>query len=190
MAVLQSEPLPGSLNANRRLSQWLTIESAGRVTIHPGKVEIGQGILTALAQIAADELDVALSRVAVRPASTDLSPNEGVTSGSRSITDSGLALRHACAAARQIFLSVTAQRTGVPLDRSESTMDASSVLLEKSALIGTYRAANCSNANPRRAFKPNRSQNARFPVKLQRGLIFPTKFLVRHASFTTSVYPE
>jgi CO/xanthine dehydrogenase Mo-binding subunit len=116
IAVRQSEPLPGSLNANRRLSQWLTIESAGRVTIHPGKVEIGQGILTALAQIAADELDVALSRVGVRPASTDLSPNEGVTSGSRSITDSGLALRHACAAARQIFLSVTAQRTGVPLE--------------------------------------------------------------------------
>ena len=115
-AAATKAPLPGSLHANRRLSQWLTIEAAGRITIHPGKVEIGQGILTALAQIAADELDVALWRVAVQPASTDASPNEGVTSGSRSVTDSGLAFRHACAAARQIFLSVTAQRAGVPLE--------------------------------------------------------------------------
>lgn len=109
--------LPGSLNANRNLSQWIEFQRAGRVTIRPGKVEIGQGILTALAQIAADELDVALARVDVKAASTDISPNEGVTSGSRSVTESGLALRHACAAARGIFLSVAAQRTGVSLDQ-------------------------------------------------------------------------
>jgi CO/xanthine dehydrogenase Mo-binding subunit len=109
--------LPGSLNSNRRLSQWLEFHKAGRVTICPGKVEIGQGILTALAQIAADELDVALSRVDVKAASTDASPNEGVTSGSRSVTESGMALRYACAGARQIFLSVVAQRTGVPIEQ-------------------------------------------------------------------------
>jgi CO/xanthine dehydrogenase Mo-binding subunit len=135
MAAAQKEPLPGSLNANRRLSQWVTIEPAGRVTIHPGKVEIGQGILTALAQIAADELDVALSRIAVRPASTDSSPNEGVTSGSRSVADSGLALRHACAAARHIFLSVTAQRTGVPLEAIR-VVDGS--FIGPAGQIGTY----------------------------------------------------
>src|SRR3974390_64972 len=111
-AAATKAPLPGSLHANRQLSQWLTIEAAGRITIHPGKVEIGQGILTALAQIAADEPHVALWRVAVQPASTDASPNEGVTSGSRSVTDSGLAFRHACAAARQIFFSVTVPRPG------------------------------------------------------------------------------
>jgi CO/xanthine dehydrogenase Mo-binding subunit len=117
-APAESKPrLPGSLNANRILSQWITFEAARRVTIHPGKVEIGQGILTALAQIAADELDVAFERVDVKAAATDASPDEGVTSGSRSIVDSGMAIRHACAAARSIFLSVVAQRTGVSIDQ-------------------------------------------------------------------------
>ncbi len=110
----ENPALPGSLKANSRLSQWIEITPNGRITIRTGKVEIGQGILTALSQIAADELDVALWRVGVRSASTDISPNEGVTSGSRSITESGLALRHVCAAARSIFISVAAQKTGVP----------------------------------------------------------------------------
>ena len=105
--------LPGSLNANRRLSQWVQFHRDKRVTILPGKVEIGQGILTALAQISADELDVAFERVELKAATTDESPNEGVTSGSRSIVESGMALRHACAAIKEIFLSVVAQRTGV-----------------------------------------------------------------------------
>ncbi len=108
--------LPGSLEANRRLSAWLRLLPGGRVVVTPGKVELGQGILTALAQIAADELDVALARVSVEPARTDSSPNEGVTSGSRSVQDSGLAIRHACAAARAIHLGVVAQRSGVPLE--------------------------------------------------------------------------
>lgn len=108
--------LPGSLEANRRLSRWLRLLPEGRVVVTPGKVEIGQGILTALAQIAADELDVDLARVSVQAAATDRSPNEGVTSGSRSVQDSGLAVRHACAAARAIHLSVVAQRSGVPLE--------------------------------------------------------------------------
>ena len=109
--------LPGSLNANRRLSQWVQFHADKRVTIHPGKVEIGQGILTALAQISADELDVAFERVEVKAASTDESPNEGVTSGSRSVVESGMALRHACAAIKEIFVSVIAQRTGVSIEQ-------------------------------------------------------------------------
>jgi CO/xanthine dehydrogenase Mo-binding subunit len=108
--------LPGNLHLNRRLAQWITFHADGRVTIRPGKVEIGQGILTALAQIAADELDVSLARIGVRPASTPESPNEGVTSGSLSIQDCGTALRHACANARAIHLLVAAQRSGVSRD--------------------------------------------------------------------------
>ena len=61
MSAAEATPrkLPGSLETNRTLEQWLTINRDGTVTVRPGKVEIGQGILTALAQIAADELDVA-----------------------------------------------------------------------------------------------------------------------------------
>ncbi|MDB5372078.1 MAG: oxidoreductase [Belnapia sp.] len=108
--------LPGNLHTNRRLSSWLAIHPDGRVTITPGKVELGQGILTTLGQIAAEELDVDFSRVTARPAATPDSPNEAVTSGSLSTQDSGSALRHVCAAARHIFLGVVAQRVGVPLE--------------------------------------------------------------------------
>ncbi|MFC7474129.1 molybdopterin cofactor-binding domain-containing protein [Dankookia sp. GCM10030260] len=108
--------LPGSLHANRRLSQWLAFHADGRVTITPGKVELGQGILTTLSQIAADELDVDFCRVTARPAAAPGSPDEAVTSGSLSTQDSGGALRHACAAARAIFTQVVAQRTGVPVE--------------------------------------------------------------------------
>jgi CO/xanthine dehydrogenase Mo-binding subunit len=109
--------LPGSLDANRRLSQWLDFDRDGVVTLKPGKVEIGQGILTALTQIAADELDVGLDRIALARTTTGESPNEGVTSSSLSMQDGGTAVRHACAATRGIFLQVVAQRSGVPVDR-------------------------------------------------------------------------
>jgi CO/xanthine dehydrogenase Mo-binding subunit len=105
--------LPVSLVANPKLSSWLKFSSAGQVTVSPGKVEIGQGIVTALAQIAADELDIDLSRVQMIRASTAASPNEGVTSGSLSIQQSGRALRHACAEVRRIFLQQAAERLGV-----------------------------------------------------------------------------
>jgi CO/xanthine dehydrogenase Mo-binding subunit len=108
--------LPGSLHLNRRLSQWLSFHADGRVTITPGKVELGQGILTTLSQIAADELDVDFRRVTAQAAATPDSPDEAVTSGSLSTQDSGGAIRHACAAARAIFTQVVAQRTGISVE--------------------------------------------------------------------------
>src|SRR5213082_4325421 len=104
--------LPVSLVANPKLSSWLKFSAQGQVTVSPGKVEIGQGIVTALAQIAADELDIDLSRVQMIRASTAASPNEGVTSGSLSIQQSGRALRHACAEVRHIFLAAASDRLG------------------------------------------------------------------------------
>jgi CO/xanthine dehydrogenase Mo-binding subunit len=114
-----AEKLPISLENNPRLSSWLNFSTAGEVFVSPGKVEIGQGIVTALAQIAADELDVDLSRVQMVRASTSVSPNEGATSGSLSIQQSGRALRHACAEVRQIFLQQAAARLGVEVDALE-----------------------------------------------------------------------
>jgi CO/xanthine dehydrogenase Mo-binding subunit len=105
--------LPVSLAANPVLSTWVRVSSEGQVMISPGKVEIGQGIVTALAQIAADELDVDISRVHMIRPSTAASPNEGVTSGSLSVQQSGPAIRHACAEIRQIFLDAASDRLGV-----------------------------------------------------------------------------
>ncbi len=104
--------LPGDLAANPVLGRWLDFSVDGVVTIATGKVEYGQGVWTALAQIAAEELDVRLDRVRVAPVSTDTSPDEGVTSGSRSIEDSGAALRQACAQARHAVLAAAADRLG------------------------------------------------------------------------------
>src|SRR5262249_39872975 len=108
--------LPVNLAANPRLSSWVTFSADGHVNVSPGKVEIGQGIVTALAQIAADELDVDISRVQMHRASTSSSPNEGVTSGSLSIQQSGRALRHVCAEVRRIFLEKASDRLGTDID--------------------------------------------------------------------------
>jgi CO/xanthine dehydrogenase Mo-binding subunit len=111
--------LPGSLQSNPRLSQWLRLRPDGVVEVSSGKVEIGQGILTAIAQIVADELDVDLARVRMVPATTAASPNEGVTSGSLSVEQSGSALRWAAAEARAIHLDAAAQRLGVDVQSLE-----------------------------------------------------------------------
>ncbi len=107
--------LPGSLHVNRRLAQWLRFRREGFVEVRSGKVELGQGIATALAQIVADELDVTLAQVRIVPATTGASPDEAITSGSLSVQESGLALRHACAEARAICLQSVASRVGVPV---------------------------------------------------------------------------
>jgi CO/xanthine dehydrogenase Mo-binding subunit len=108
--------LPVSLAANPKLSSWVKFSPDGQVAVSPGKVEIGQGIVTALAQIAADELDVDIGRVQMVRTSTAASPNEGVTSGSLSIQQSGRAIRQACAEIRQIFLAAASDRLGVETD--------------------------------------------------------------------------
>src|SRR4051812_48807358 len=110
------QKLPPSLTANPTLSSWVQFSAEGQVVLSPGKVEIGQGIVTALAQIAADELDIDIGRVRMVRATTAGSPNEGVTSGSLSVQQSGRAVRHVCAEVRQIFLSLAADRLGVGID--------------------------------------------------------------------------
>jgi CO/xanthine dehydrogenase Mo-binding subunit/aerobic-type carbon monoxide dehydrogenase small subunit (CoxS/CutS family) len=106
--------LPADLAANPVLGRWLDFSGDGEVLIRVGKVEYGQGIWTALAQVAAEELQVALSRVRVAPVSTSTSPDEGVTAGSLSVQDSGSALRQACAQARDLLLDAAAARLGIP----------------------------------------------------------------------------
>jgi CO/xanthine dehydrogenase Mo-binding subunit len=107
--------LPGSLNTNRMLDSWLRVNPDGTVTAFTGKVELGQGIATALAQIVADELQVDLKRVEMISGDTSRTPNEGVTSGSLSIEHGGTALRFACAEARDILLRAAAVKLAAPL---------------------------------------------------------------------------
>lgn len=102
--------LPIDLRTNRRLDGWIRVDVEGNVTIFTGKAELGQGILTALAQIAADELDVDFERVRMISADTTRSPNEGYTFGSQSVERSGAALRVAAADARAVLLGAACRR--------------------------------------------------------------------------------
>ena len=89
--------LPASLKTNPLLNQWLHFSPDGSVQVKTGKVELGQGILHALKVLAAEELCVSLAQVTLCEADTASGPDEGMTSGSLSIQDSGVAIRHACA---------------------------------------------------------------------------------------------
>lgn len=94
-----------SLKDNPLCSDWLEFKPDGRVTLKTGKVEIGQGILTALVQIAADELDLPPDRFDVLSGHTADGPVEAGTSSSLSIEVTGKAVRHAAAAARALLLA-------------------------------------------------------------------------------------
>src|SRR3954453_7231916 len=109
-AAQQPKQLPGSLGANRMLDAWIRVNADGSATVFTGKVELGQGIVTALAQIAAEELDLPLSRVNMVTADTGRTPKEGVTSGSQSIENSGTALRLAAAEVRAILIELASPK--------------------------------------------------------------------------------
>ena len=116
-AAEQGAPrLPGMLAANKRLDSWLRIDPVGTVTVFSGRVELGQGNTTALAQIAAEELDIAFMRIRMIPVDTSRSPNEGVTAGSNSIEAGGAALRAAAAEARVLLVQLAAQKLDVPAE--------------------------------------------------------------------------
>jgi nicotinate dehydrogenase subunit B len=102
--------LPQSLKTNPQLDRWVRFNADRTVTVFSGKVELGQGIVTAIAQIAAEELDVSLARLAIVPGDTHCSPDEWYTAGSQSIEVGGASMRLACAEVRQLFVEAAARR--------------------------------------------------------------------------------
>ena len=107
--------LPGDLQVVRNLSAWIRIQSEDQsVLLMVGKVELGQGILTAVVQVCADELDVDMARVKVVSGDTALVPNEGTTAGSFSMPNCATAVRQAAAEVRAILLGLAQVRLGEP----------------------------------------------------------------------------
>ncbi len=104
--------LPCPLADNPRLDRWVTFPAPGKVTVGTGRVELGQGVLTAMAQIAADELGVAMERITIRSGDTEFTSNEGYTAGSQSIQFGGVAMRQACADVRALFTEQAANVLG------------------------------------------------------------------------------
>ncbi len=109
--------LPGDLKTSPIVSSWLRIEANGKVRLLVGKVEIGQGVLTAVAQLCADELGIDIKRIEITSGDTRLVPDEGVTAGSFSMPNCGSAVRAVAADARQILLGLAAKKLGVAADK-------------------------------------------------------------------------
>ena len=112
----QPPRLPGSLRTTPMLDAWIRVDGNG-ITVFTGKAELGQGIKTALLQVAAEELGVETGQILFITADTANTPNEGYTAGSQSMQDSATAIRHAAAQARERLLAAASARLGVPAEQ-------------------------------------------------------------------------
>ena len=101
----------------RQLDSWVAVTDEGIVIVSTGKVDLGTGVETALAQIAADELDVPFDRIHMQMGHTAKTVDQGRTAGSNTIQAAGQHLRQATAAARVELLKMASTRLDVPADR-------------------------------------------------------------------------
>jgi len=107
---------PGSLKDAPFLDSWIRIDADGSITAFSGKVELGQGFKTAFQQIAAEELDIPFASLTVITADTGRTANEGYTSGSHSMQDSGTAIQNAAAQVRELLVAQAALRLDLPAE--------------------------------------------------------------------------
>jgi nicotinate dehydrogenase subunit B len=113
-AAEPSGPWPKTI-PDDRIDSWLAVKADGGVTCFTGRVDLGTGIRTALAQIVADELDVDLERVTMVMGDTARTPDQGTTSASNTIQKEAIPIRHAAADARQMLTKLASDRLGVPV---------------------------------------------------------------------------
>jgi nicotinate dehydrogenase subunit B len=116
-AAPQAEPLPGSLSKAPYLDAWIRIDAGGKISVFTGKAELGQGIKTAIVQVAAEELKVEPLQIHLVTADTELTADEQYTAGSHSLQDSGTAVRNAAAQVREILLGKAAERFALSTDK-------------------------------------------------------------------------
>ncbi len=100
-----------------QLDSWLAVGKDGTVTVFSGKVDLGTGVETALAQIVAEELDVPFNRIKMASLDTSKVIDQGITAGSRTVERGGPQLRQAAAVARQELLKLAAARLGSPAEQ-------------------------------------------------------------------------
>ncbi|HEY2988671.1 MAG TPA: molybdopterin cofactor-binding domain-containing protein [Candidatus Binatia bacterium] len=113
----QSAPVAGGLPDPTQLDSWIAVGQDGTVTVFTSKVELGTGIETALAQIAAEELDISWKKIKVDMGDTQKTIDQATTSGSRTIERAGPQIRQAAAAARKELLRLAAEKLKAPVDK-------------------------------------------------------------------------
>ena len=106
----------GKTVADDEVAGFIVIDATGKVTIYSGKVELGTGAITAIAQIAAEELSVAFDRITMIQGDTQLTPNQGPTYASLTIQNGGMQIRRAAATAREALLQQAADNLKVVKD--------------------------------------------------------------------------
>ncbi len=115
--------LPGSLKSTPVLDAWIRIAPDGRATVFSGKAELGQGIRTALLQVAAEELDLPAASITFITADTALTPDEGLTAGSHSMQEGGTALANAGANVRMLLTRAAARQWALSPDTLSTSGD-------------------------------------------------------------------
>ena len=113
--------LPSNLKRNNNLASWFRVHADNRVTLLIGKVELGQGTITAAAQCAADELKMDIANLDVIPGDTGQGPDEGTTAGSGTAPGCLPAVQQAAAEVRQVLVNMAADRLGV--DSADLTVE-------------------------------------------------------------------
>lgn len=111
--------VPGDLDP-ANLDTWLAVDSSGHVTAFWGKMDMGQGVDTAIAQLIAEELDVDVGNVSVVIGDTARCVNQGGASGSTGLQNSGVAFQNAAAEARLVLLQKASIALGSPADELET----------------------------------------------------------------------
>jgi len=112
-ALTQGKALPGDLKKTPFLDSWIRISADGKITVFTGKSELGQGVKTALRQVAAEELSVKFEAIDLITSDTARTVDEGFTSGSQSMSESGTAIVNAAAQVRELLIGLAATKLGV-----------------------------------------------------------------------------
>jgi CO/xanthine dehydrogenase Mo-binding subunit len=116
------------------LDSWVSIHADNTATIYFGKIEI-TGAPTGLLMIAAEELDLDISQVEHAEFNTEITPNQGLTAGSNSISSGGPQVRQAAAEARAVLLDLASKRLGAPVSQLEVASGVVSVKGDKSRSV-------------------------------------------------------
>lgn len=103
---------PVPLTAAPLISNWIRVSADGKITVLSGRVELGQGNASAICRMAADELGCVPEALAFEAGQTGLTPNEGFTAGSMSVSGGGQAVRWAASAFRNLLLKAASDRLG------------------------------------------------------------------------------
>jgi nicotinate dehydrogenase subunit B len=99
------------------LDSWVAILPDGSVNAYFGKVDLGQGLETGIAQIVADELDVRFDKVHVLMGDTNVAINQGGASSALGIAAGGKPMRNAAAEARRLMVAMASEKLGVPVEQ-------------------------------------------------------------------------